>query len=234
MLRASRVRILAIETSSPVGSVALLEDGRLVVSLEHEQPNAHAEQTLPLVERALSSSGFSRTSLDRLAVGIGPGSFTGLRVGIALAEGLALGLDVPLVGVASLRAMAAATPAGEARLRAPVLDAKRGEVFAALYAADGSEKLAPCAIPIEDAARRLGELGKDLIYIGAAARLIAPEADRLEGRELDLPLARWVAAVGAVLDPAAHPPDPIYVRGAGATLPNLPPSPISPSPAGSG
>src|SRR5687768_454757 len=131
MLGASRVRVLAIETSSPRGSVALLDDDRLVVELEHDQPNAHAERILPLVERALEAAGFDRTSLDRVAVGIGPGSFTGLRVGIALAEGLALGLDIPIIGVASLRAMAAAVPAAEARIRIPVLDARRDEVFVA-------------------------------------------------------------------------------------------------------
>src|SRR5688572_6886733 len=117
MLRAPRVRVLAIETSGPRGSVALLEDERLIIELEHDQPNAHAERILPLVERALASAGFDRTSLDRLAVGVGPGSFTGLRVGIALAEGLALGLGIPIVGVPSLRAMAAAAPAADGRIR---------------------------------------------------------------------------------------------------------------------
>ncbi|HVJ22164.1 MAG TPA: tRNA (adenosine(37)-N6)-threonylcarbamoyltransferase complex dimerization subunit type 1 TsaB, partial [Polyangiaceae bacterium] len=145
------MRVLAIETSGPRGSVALLENTELVLELEHEQPNAHAEQILPLVERALSSAGFDRRSLDRIAVGIGPGSFTGLRVGIALGEGLALGLDLPIVGVSSLRAMAAAAPASEPRVRVPVLDARRSEIFAAAYDAEGSEKMAPCAIPIAEA-----------------------------------------------------------------------------------
>jgi tRNA threonylcarbamoyladenosine biosynthesis protein TsaB len=233
MLGASRVRILAIETSSPCGSVALLDDGKLVVELEHEQPNAHAERILPLVEHVLASAGFDRTSLDRVAVGIGPGSFTGLRVGIALAEGLALGLDIPIVGVASLRAMAAAAPTAETRIRIPVLDARRNEVFVAAYGAEGEEKLAPCALAVSGAGARLADLGSEAIYVGAFARLIAPQADRLEGREFDLPRARWVGAVAARLEAGSHAPDPIYVRGAGATLPNLPPSPISPSPPGS-
>jgi tRNA A37 threonylcarbamoyladenosine modification protein TsaB len=130
--------------------------------------------------------------------------------------------------------MAAAAPAADARIRIPVLDARRAEVFAAAYAADGSEKLAPCAVSISAAAARLAELGSQVLYVGACARLIRPEADRLEGREFDLPQARWVGALAFVLDPRSHPPDPIYVRGAGATLPNLPPSPISPFPGGSG
>jgi tRNA threonylcarbamoyladenosine biosynthesis protein TsaB len=228
------VRVLAIETSGPRGSVALLEGSQLVVCLEHEEPNAHAEQILPLVQRALAEAGFTKSSLHRVGVGIGPGSFTGLRVGIALAEGLALGLDLPIIGVASVRAMAAAVPLTETRLRIPVLDARRDEIFTGAYDAAGTEILAPCAVPIVEARARLSALASELVYVGAFAQSFAPEADRLEGREFDLPSARWVGALAAVLEPDSHPPDPIYVRGAGATLPNLPPSPISPSPAGSG
>jgi tRNA threonylcarbamoyladenosine biosynthesis protein TsaB len=234
MLRAPRVRVLAIETSGPRGSVALLEGDALVVGLEHDQPNAHAERILPMVEQALATAGFDKGSLERVAVGIGPGSFTGLRVGIALAEGLALGLDRPLVGVASLRAMAASAPATESRIRIPVLDAGRAEVFVAAYAADGKEMLAPCAIPIAEAYARLGALFAEPLFVGGFAKAIAPQAERLEGPDFDFPQARWVGRVAAGLDPEASPADPIYVRGAGATLPNLPPSPISPSPAGSG
>jgi tRNA threonylcarbamoyladenosine biosynthesis protein TsaB len=132
-----------------------------------------------------------------------------------------------------LRAMAAAARGAEVRIRIPVLDARRDEVFVAAYTADGDEKLAPCALPISGAGARLAELGSGALYVGAFARLIAPQADRLEGREFDQPRALWVGEVARGLDPAAYPPNPIYVRGAGATLPNLPPSPISPSPAGS-
>jgi tRNA threonylcarbamoyladenosine biosynthesis protein TsaB len=228
------VRLLAIETSGPRGSIALLEQDKVLVSLEHAQPNAHAEQILPLVQQALASAGIAASSLDRIAVGLGPGSFTGLRVGIALAEGLALGLDIPLVGVASLRAMAAAAPESRAGVRLPILDAGRGEVFAAAYAADHGERLASCAIPLAEAHEKLTALFPGAVYVGAAAKLIAPQAERLEGPELDQPSARWVGVVALALDPDQSPADPIYVRGAGATLPNLPPSPISPSPAGSG
>ncbi|HVJ17004.1 MAG TPA: hypothetical protein VM686_16295, partial [Polyangiaceae bacterium] len=81
--------------------------------------------------------------------------------------------------------------------------------------------------PIAEAGARFRELAGELLFVGGFASVVAPDADRLEGREFDLPRARWVGVVGAQLDPAAHPPDPIYVRGAGATLPNLPPSPLS-------
>jgi tRNA threonylcarbamoyladenosine biosynthesis protein TsaB len=221
------VRVLAIETSSPRGSVALIERGRVVVSFEHDQANAHAERLLPLVERAIAESGFAKRSLERVAVGIGPGSFTGLRVGIALAEGIALGLGIPLVGVGSLRAMAASAPASDPRLRIPVLDARRDEVFVAAYSADGEERLAPLALPLGSARGELEKLDSEHCFVGAGAALLGADLVRLEGRDHDLPHAREVALLGAELDPARHPPDPIYVRGVGATLPNLPPSPLA-------
>ena len=92
------MRVLAVETSSPRGSVALLEGGRLLAEKSHEQPNSHAEQILPLIRELLAEAGFAPSSLDRIGTGIGPGSFTGLRVGIALAVGIGLGLDRPVVG----------------------------------------------------------------------------------------------------------------------------------------
>jgi tRNA threonylcarbamoyladenosine biosynthesis protein TsaB len=226
-VRALGVRVLAIETSSPRGSVALTERGRVIVSFDHEQANAHAERLLPLVERAIAESGFSKRSLERVAVGVGPGSFTGLRVGIAHAEGIALGLGIPLVGVGALRAMAATARDGDGRLRVPVLDARRDEVFVAAYTHEGEERLAPTALPRASALGELEKLGPDLCFIGAAAALLSETVERLEGRDHDLPHAREVALLGSRLDPARHPPDPIYVRGVGATLPNLPPSPLA-------
>lgn len=221
------MRVLAIETSSPRGSVALTEQDRVVASFEHTQANAHAELLLPLIDRALTEAGFSKRSLDRIAVGIGPGSFTGLRVGIALAEGMALGLGLPLVGVGALRAMAGSVPAGEPRLRVPVLDARRSEVFVAAYSATGEERLAPTALPIATALSELASLGPDLLFVGAAAGLLGDSVQRLEGREHDLPHAREVALLARTLEPGAYPAEPIYVRGCGATLPNLPPSPLA-------
>jgi tRNA threonylcarbamoyladenosine biosynthesis protein TsaB len=221
------VRVLAIETSSQRGSVALTEHGRVVLSFDHEQANAHAERLLPLVERAIRESGFPKRSLERVAVGVGPGSFTGLRVGIALAEGIALGLGIPLVGVGALRAMAATVRDGDPRLRVPVLDARRDEVFVAAYSVNGEERLAPLALPVATARAELEKLGPNLRFIGAGAALLGADIERLEGREHDLPHAREVALLGSELDPARHPADPIYVRGVGATLPNLPPSPLA-------
>lgn len=221
------MRVLGIETSTRRGSVALWDGDRIVLALEHEKPNAHAEALLPLVARLFAETGMPKSSLERVAVGTGPGSFTGLRVGIALGEGIALGVGVPLVGVGSLEALARALPDGE-RARVAVLDAGRGELFVAAYAADGAEIVAPCAVPLGDARERIFGLPalRDAIAVGEGAVKLESGVDVARGAELALPHARTIARLGAERDPERSLPDPIYVRGPGATLPDLPPSPL--------
>lgn len=220
------MRTLALETSTRRGSVALLEDGRLVSSLEHEQPNAHAELLLPLLERALAAAGWAKSSLDRLGVGVGPGSFTGLRVGIALAEGLSVGLDRPLIGVGSLMAMAAGglseRPHGPC---CALLDARREELFAAVYIDGHRELHAPVALPLQHFPEFLRDFGA-VTVVGEVARELDLGALYLPGAMHELPHARWVGALAEQLEESAYPPEPQYVRGIGATLPNLPPSPL--------
>lgn len=222
------MRTLALETSTRRGSVALLENGQLVGCLEHEAPNAHAEQLLPLVERALGDAGWPKSSLDRLGVGVGPGSFTGLRVGIALAEGLSVGLDRPLIGVGSLLAMAhgalAERPLGPC---CALLDARREELFAAVYLDRTRELHAPVTLQPRHLTDFLQDFGI-VSVVGEVARELSLGALYLPGRMLELPHARWIAALAAELDEREFPPEPQYVRGIGATLPNLPPSPLKP------
>jgi tRNA threonylcarbamoyladenosine biosynthesis protein TsaB len=221
------VRILGIESSSRRGSVALLEGDRLVASVEHEQANSHAERLLPLLEQLLAEAGWPKSSLDRLSVGVGPGSFTGLRAGIALAEGLSVGLDRPLWGVGSLLAMARGAFAEHAGPCCALLDARRSELFAAVYDRELRELSAPCALPIDDLAAFLAASGVATV-VGEVAQTLDHGRALATGALLDLPHARWVAALAAELDEAACPPDPQYVRGIGATLPTLPLSPLKP------
>lgn len=207
----------------------MVEGGQPLHELSHEQLNAHAETLLPLVDRLLLEAGAARASVDRLAVGIGPGSFTGLRVGIALAQGMAVGLDRPLVGVGSLAAMARGVDPGDLRVRVAVLDARRNELFVAGYLADGSETFAPRAVPREAAGATVHELldGRNAVAIGEAATLLGGGIALVTRDDVDLPHARWVAVLGAAEDPSRSVAEPDYVRGPGATLPNLPPSPLA-------
>ena len=216
-----RVRILGIESSSRRGSVALLEDQRVIASLEHEAPNSHAERLLPLIDQVLSNAGWAKTSLDRIGVGVGPGSFTGLRAGIALAEGLSVGLDRPLLGVGSLSCMAYGALRERPGPCCALLDARRDELFAAVYGEDQAELCGPLALKAGELPELLQRFAVQTL-VGEAASELVPGYQVARGPTLDLPHARWVAALAAMLDESSHPPDPQYVRGIGATLPSLP------------
>lgn len=178
---------------------------------------------MPLVTRAFAEAGFAKGSIDKIAVGVGPGSFTGLRVGIALAEGLALGLDRPLVGVGSLRAMTFAVPASDRRMRVAILDARREELFVAAHAANGKERLAPVAIARATARAALGELLTlgECVLVGSLAAELGADLARYTHPDADLPHARSVALLGVALEPDIAPPTPHYVRDSGATKQEL-------------
>ena len=141
--------LLSLETSSPVCSVALhrAADCSLVGQSELRLDKSHSTHLTVLIEQLLKNTGHQLVDLAAVAVSDGPGSYTGLRIGAAAAKGLCFALDIPLVAVSTLRALAAQVAAGTARpekyLFGPMLDARRMEVYAALYTHDGQEVLAP-------------------------------------------------------------------------------------------
>jgi tRNA threonylcarbamoyladenosine biosynthesis protein TsaB len=195
----------------------------VVVTRAHVRPKQSAERLLPLIAELLSEAGWPRSSVSRIGVAVGPGSFTGLRVGIACAQGLSLGLDVPLVGVSSLAAMARAVPDAIAGLRCPVLDARRNEVFAAAYQAGprAVEALAPIAVAVGVAPELLvRQLPAPLVWIGSGLGLLQV-APSFSSAEADTPSATAIGLLAEELDPAENPALPVYIRDAGATLPDL-------------
>jgi tRNA threonylcarbamoyladenosine biosynthesis protein TsaB len=220
------VRVLGIETSSVRGSVVLLDGDQVLVASSHERENAHDASLRPLIEQALAEAGWSRTQLERVAVGTGPGSFTGLRVGIAYAQGIAEGLGVPLVGVGSLAAMARGVPGARAAIRFAMLDARRGEFFVAAYAVDGAELLPPQIAANLAAAVALAEPLGAVVLVGRAAQPLAPQFEWHSSADTDLPHARWTALIGAAMSPGVA-ASPLYLRPAVAVLPSLPPNPLS-------
>jgi tRNA threonylcarbamoyladenosine biosynthesis protein TsaB len=126
------MRVLAIETSTLAGGVALCEEDRVVGSTLLDVALTHSERLMSMVDRLLQDCRWTLAQVEGLAVSIGPGSFTGLRVGAATAKGLALALGLPIAAVPTLDALAANLPFAAAPV-CPLLDARKGEVYACLY-----------------------------------------------------------------------------------------------------
>jgi len=147
------MKLLAFETATEACSVAVLDDGRVLERFDIA-PRRHTELALPWAQALLAEAGLGKAQLDAVAVGCGPGAFTGVRLGVALAQGIALGLDLPVVPVSTLQALACrALAAGETRRIVAAIDARMGELYAAAWqggdggwqALDGEHVLAPGA-----------------------------------------------------------------------------------------
>jgi len=163
------VILVAIDTATPSTVAGVLSGDRVVEARDDPEPGArghHAARVLPLLEQALARAGVAWADVERIAVGVGPGGFTGLRIGIATARALAQGHGLPLVGVGSLAALAAG--AGATGTVAAVIDARRGEVFAGAWA-DGEERIAPAALAPAALAERLAGMPPAVQAVGDGA-----------------------------------------------------------------
>lgn len=184
--------VLAFDTATDKATSALVRDGEVLA-----ERVSRAATLFEDVDALLRQGGARPSDLDALAVGIGPGSFTGVRIGLAAARGLALSLDLPVAGVSTLDALAAGAPGA-----LPVIDAKRSEVFvpgpAALVPAE--LRLAPGTLCVGDGAIRYR------VLLEAAGAEVAPDGD-----ERHLPRARFHAALATAFGPAEL-VDPLYVR----------------------
>jgi tRNA threonylcarbamoyladenosine biosynthesis protein TsaB len=140
------MNLLAIETATECCSVALLS-GEEIVARSELAPRRHAELLLPMCDQVLAEAGLARRALDALAVGRGPGAFTGVRLAISAAQGIALALGIPVVPVSSLAALAMQAPGDGADVLA-VIDARMGEIYAGVFrrTPDGIEPLGDEAV----------------------------------------------------------------------------------------
>ncbi|MGH8012327.1 MAG: tRNA (adenosine(37)-N6)-threonylcarbamoyltransferase complex dimerization subunit type 1 TsaB, partial [Candidatus Binataceae bacterium] len=144
--------VLGLDTGSPPLSAGIVAGGRIVASMTRTG-GSHAAELPRMVDELLDSAGLTVRGLAAIAVALGPGSFTGLRIGLSYAKGIVLGARCGLVGVATLDAMALCAGTDGNRLVAPILDARRGEVYAALYrpVGDALEKMTgDLVIPLVD------------------------------------------------------------------------------------
>lgn len=178
----------------------------------------HAEQLMEVIDHALAAAGIAMHDIGAIAVSIGPGSFTGVRIGVAAARGLALALKVPAIGISTLDALAEeAFAAWPNRDVLTMIDAGRGKVYAAGYRADGAISTPPSELDF-DAAVALAGIG-DPVLAGSAAQSIAQATGRAfdiagHGRTADI---ATYARVGARRDPVrSERPKPLYLRGADA------------------
>lgn len=126
------MRLLAVETSTLAGGVALVEDERTVGEILLDVRATHSERLMPAIDYLLAGAGWRASQLEALAVSIGPGSFTGLRIGVSVVKGLALGLGAPVAAVPTLDALAAGLPFAALPV-CPVVEARRGEIYCSLY-----------------------------------------------------------------------------------------------------
>src|SRR6266702_2576551 len=150
------MRILAIDTALPAVSVCVLDAGATsaVASESAAMEKGHAEALMPMIARVMSKVEGGFASIDRIAVTVGPGSFTGIRIGVAAARGIALARGVDAVGVSTLAAFAAPLLAGEsAGIVATAIDARHAHVFFAAYGPGGRVLTSPRILPLRDACR---------------------------------------------------------------------------------
>lgn len=230
------MKILALDTALAACSVALVDTagGARPMAESVAMPRGHAEALMPMVARLVEAAHLPFTDIDRFAVTVGPGTFTGIRVGVAAGRGLALATGRPLVGVTTLEAYAAEL-AGEAG-NAPIaiaLDARRGEVYFQSFDAAGRPLSQAAALAPEAAALRLGA---DTLVAGSGARLVAAACSarvRLLGRDLGPgPDPVVIARLAAARPLPERPPAPLYLRPADAKPQQ--PSPLRRADAGAG
>jgi tRNA threonylcarbamoyl adenosine modification protein YeaZ len=218
------MRILAIDTSLPAVSVCLFESGAQKALARETTPmqKGHAEALMPAIERVVSGVSGGFAALDRVAATVGPGSFTGIRIGVAAARGIALVCGIEAVGVSTLAALA--TPLlfkNDGQIIAAAIDALHGNVYLSAYNFRGRILASPRLVSVADACGLLG--AGQVVAVGSGACVLRDAA-----RMLDLEIAvaeaePWpdivaVAKLGVVADPGNAPARPLYLKAPDVTL----------------
>jgi tRNA threonylcarbamoyladenosine biosynthesis protein TsaB len=217
------MNVLAFDTCFGALSVAVRWQGRrgewLLREAYEERSTGHAERLFPMMAEVMDGAGLTFGAIDRIAVTLGPGTFTGVRVGISAARALALATGKPVVGITSLAAMAhrAEELLGDRVAGRPLIvavDARRGMLYVQTFAAGGGETSEALLLTPEDAALRLGR--QETVVVGSGASPVAAavrgRGGQAEARLPDLqPHARALALLASALAPIA-PVRPLYLR----------------------
>lgn len=217
---------LAIDTTTSVCSVALAREGKLLAEITTNIARTHSQRLLPLIDNLFAEAGVRPKDLELLAVTRGPGSFTGLRIGIATVKGLGLALDIPVVGASSLEVLA--HNLGGDGLVCPVLNARRNQVYTALYRVGGDRPeviLPEQALAIPDLIAQLAQHGDVIWFCGDGVELVMPQAQEGIAFPRVAPLHQVGNRAGALADLARfiEPMDvdlltPLYLRDSQAEV----------------
>jgi tRNA threonylcarbamoyladenosine biosynthesis protein TsaB len=203
--------LLALDTSTPLVSVALLDDGSLVANATSDRPMQHGELLAPMITEALDGVGAIRQDLTAVAVGVGPGPFTGLRVGLVTARMLGVALGVPVYGASSLDVLAVrAVDEGIVEPFLATLDARRKELFWASYDADGTRLDGPHV-------ERPADMPADVLVVGAGPSVFPDAFARTAGPAR--PDAGTLAVAVAEERVELVDPEPVYLRRPDAAVP---------------
>jgi len=206
--------VLGLDTCLTACSVAVCDGARVLAYESQAMARGHQERLAPMAERVMAEAGLPFTQLQRIGVTVGPGSFTGLRVGLAFGKGLAAALGAPLAGVGALEALAAEADG----LAFAAIDARRDQVYLQGFE-DGRPLMAPDALELGAAAARIAEIaaGRPLTLVGSGAPLIASVAPGARVLTPDGADARLVARLAAEREPGST--RPLYLRAPDARLP---------------
>jgi tRNA threonylcarbamoyladenosine biosynthesis protein TsaB len=192
--------ILGIETATRTGGVAIVSEGAVLAEYTLNIEVTHSERLMSTVDRVLKDTGIPLASLDGFGVSIGPGSFTGLRIGLSTVKGLAFTTGKPVAAVPTLKALAWNMPHARYPV-CPLLDARKKEVYAALYRYDGQEltqDLPETVTPLSELADRIAG---EVLFTGEGARLFAADIDRLfAGRAHFAPRSATVPSAASVAE----------------------------------
>jgi len=221
-----------MDTGQAACSVALWREGKIIAHRYTALSKGHAELLVPMIEEVQNEAGFAFDDLDALAVTVGPGTFTGLRVGLATARGIAMASRKPLIGVTTLEAIAHAVR-GEVvdkdTVIAAVFDARRDEIYLQCFAGDRSALTQPSLVTLDTCNEHVPSSNGPIICVGTGAALLV---ERLGGagrgavvaQAAPLPDARCVAEIAAARGVTEDSlPGPLYLRAPDAKLPKAQP-----------
>jgi tRNA threonylcarbamoyladenosine biosynthesis protein TsaB len=215
--------ILGIDTSTKTGSVAVISENEVIAQYSLNIEVTHSERLMSTVDRVLKDTGIAMSRIDGFAVAMGPGSFTGLRIGISAVKGLAFATGKPVAAVPTLSAIARNLPYAAFPV-CPMLDARKNEVYAALFRMDGTAPVMLRPEAVLSLARLADDIDGKTIFTGEAARLYRQQIVGLFGdralfapSSANLPSAAAVAEIGLEMIQGGTTADPdnltpLYIR----------------------